>query len=72
LHPGIDDKLKHSIWEHIHAAIRYAKLGDRCDAKMHTNIASYAYRELAHYLSKEEYAKFTSDINNQLGRLFNN
>jgi hypothetical protein len=71
LHPGIEDKLMHSTWEHIHAAIRCARLGGECDAKMHTDIASYAYRELAHYLSEEEYAEFTSEISHQLGRLFN-
>lgn len=72
LHTGIDEKLKHSIWEHIHAAIRHARLGDARVAKMHADIANYAYRELAHYLSNEIYAEFTLEMENQLGTLLNN
>jgi hypothetical protein len=72
LHLGIDEKLKHSTWEHIHAAIRHARLGDARVAKMHADIANHAYRELAHYVSNEVHTEFTVEIENQLGVLSNN
>jgi len=69
LHPGLEEKLKHNTWEHIHAAIRYARSGDTDNAKMHADIANYAFKELVHYLNDEEYNIFAQDIEAQLGVL---
>lgn len=66
LHPGISDKLKHSIIEHINASIRHARRGDTASAKMHADIASTAYQELAHYITDEEHTQFAQEIEEQL------
>ena len=72
LRPGIEKKLKLSTWEHFHAAIRHARLGDASVAKMHADIANCAYRELAHYVSNEVYTEIALEIENQLSVLSNN
>ena len=66
LHPGLVEKLEHSIWEHIHASIRYAKQGEVNSAKMHADIASTAFKELAHYVSPEVQAELASQIEKEL------
>lgn len=66
LHPGLVEKLEHSIWEHIHASIRHARRGEAYAAKMHADIASNAYKELAHYVSPEAQAELASQIGEEL------
>jgi hypothetical protein len=66
LHPGIEEKLEHSVWEHIHATIKYARQGDKPNAKMHTDIANSACEELAHYMSEEDYLEFIMKIKEHL------
>lgn len=66
LHPGISDKLKHSIIDHINASIRHARQGNTSTAKMHADIASTAYQELAHYITDEEHTQFAQEIEEQL------
>jgi len=68
-HPGIEEKLEHSTWEHIHAAIRCARQGDKRSAKMHANIASSACKELAHYMIEEQYRGFVAEIEQHLAGL---
>lgn len=69
LHPGIAEKLKHTVWEHIHASIRHARRGEAAVAKMHADIANNAYKELAHYINNEAHAEFTMEIEDQLDML---
>jgi len=69
LHPDIKEKLEQSIWEHLHAAIRYARQHEKANAKMHANIACCACNELAHYLQKEQYKAFVNDIEKHLTTL---
>lgn len=66
LPPGIEEKLEQSTWGHINAAIRYANLGDKENAKMHANIASSACSELAHFITKEQYQAFIIEIEKHL------
>ena len=67
--PGISEKLKHSIVEHINASIRYARKGDTAVARMHAEIANTAYQELAHYITDEAHTQFAREIEEQLGVL---
>ena len=69
LHPAIQDKLEHSVWEHIHATIRCARQGDKRNAKMHLNIASTACKELGHYMKEEEYQAFVKKAEEHMGTL---
>ena len=69
LHPDIAKKLEHSIWEHIHATIRYARQGDKFNAAMHTDIANSACKELAHYMTGEHYQEFIMQIEEHLASL---
>ena len=50
IHTSINVKLKRSVWEHINAAMSSARKGDKRNAKMHVDIASSAFREVAHYM----------------------
>lgn len=69
LHPAIKDKLRRSIWEHINAAIECALKGDKRNAKMHVDIANYAFIEVAHYMSEEQYRLLTATLNEHLTAL---
>jgi len=69
LYPEIAKKLQHSIWEHIHATIRYARQGDKSNAAMHTDIANSACKELAHHTTDEQYQAFIMKIGEYLDSL---
>lgn len=69
LHPAIKEKLKRSIWEHINAATQCALRGDRRNAKMHVEIASYAFKEIAHYMPEDQYRALTVTLNEHLSAL---
>lgn len=66
LYPEVVEKLEHSIWEHIHATIRYARQGDKDNATMHTEIANSACKELAHHMTEEHYQEFIMNIEGYL------
>jgi hypothetical protein len=68
-HSGIADKLILSTWDHFHAAIREARQGKIKTAKLHMDVANYAMKEVAHFLSEEEYQNFYSDIESELEKL---
>ena len=69
LHHGMEEKLKDSIWIHMNASVQCALKGDGSSAKMHADIADYAFKEIAHYMPKEEYLELTEKINNRLDAL---
>ena len=69
LHPGIEDRLEHSTWEHIHAALRYARQNNKQSAKVHADIASSACKELMHYMSEDRYLALLKEIQKQLDPL---
>ena len=69
LYPEIAKKLEHSIWEHIHATIRFARQGDKHKATMHTDIANSACKELAHHMPKDQYQALTMKIEKYLGTM---
>lgn len=69
LHPGIEDRLEHSTWEHIHAALRYARQNNKQSAKVHADIANSACKELTHYMSEDRYLTFLKQIQKQLDTL---
>lgn len=66
LHPCIQEKLEHSVWEHIHATIRCARQADKRNMKIHAGIASSACKELAHYMSEQDYRAFTTEVEQHL------
>ncbi len=69
LSSGIVEKLEHSTWQHINAAIRYAKKGEHQNAKIHADIANSACKELAHFMYEEQYKDFIVEIENHLENL---
>jgi len=69
LHPPIQKQLEHSVWEHLHTALRYAGLGDKRNSKMHADIVDSACKELAHYMDEEPYLAFITDIEDHLAAL---
>jgi len=66
LHHGMEEKLKDSIWLHMNASVQCALKGDGRSAKMHAGIADYAFKEIAHYMPKEQYLVLTEKINKRL------
>lgn len=61
-HPSVSDKLMLSIMDNIHASIRLARQGNCETSKLHMGIASSAIAELQHFLTTEEFHKFTNEI----------
>jgi len=68
LHQGMEEKLKDSIWSHMNASVQCALKGDGRSAKMHADIAGYAFKEIAHYMPEEQYLKLTEKINKRLNQ----
>ena len=71
LHHGMEEKLKDSIWVHMNASVQCALKGDGRSAKMHADIADYAFKEIAHYMPKVQYLELTEKINKRLDALKN-
>lgn len=69
LHHGVEEKLKDSIWVHMNASVQCALKGDGRSAKMHADIADYAFKEIVHYMPKEQYLELTAKINKRLDTL---
>jgi len=61
-HPYLSEKLKATVWEHIHNTIRYAKQDNIATAKLHADIAGQALEEAAHYMSDEEYSNLIFQV----------
>jgi hypothetical protein len=71
LHQGMEEKLKDSIWLHMNASVQCALKGDGGSAKMHADIADYAFKEIAHYMPKEQYLELSEKIHKRLDSLKN-
>jgi hypothetical protein len=56
------NKLIQSTWEHLHASIRLARLGDVKNARLHSELTKNALNEATHYLSEQEYSRFSKDV----------
>jgi len=69
--PGIKDKLKHSVWDHINASVACARRGDKRNAKMHADIANTAFKEVAHYMTEDQYSALTAKVHDRLDVLKN-
>lgn len=72
LHPDMEEKLKDSIWDHINASVQCALKSDNRSAKMHADIANYAFKEIAHYMPEEKYKELTDNVNKRLETLSTN
>jgi len=68
---AIDEKLKHSAWQHIHLTLYLARNKQTATAQMHADIVYYACKELAHYLPEQEYCDFINEIQDELQQLKN-
>lgn len=62
VHTGIEDTLVQSTWDHIHAALRYARQAEMANSKMHAEIACYSCKELAHFMPEDKYQKLMNNI----------
>lgn len=65
----IAEKMQSCVWEHVHAAHRFARTGNAETAKLHADLATHAMKMLSHYLPAEEYHGFLSGISSQLQSL---
>lgn len=60
--PKIGKKLKNSTWEHLHAAIRFGRMGDIKNARLHADLASGTLKEALQFMSREEFREFLGEI----------
>jgi len=60
---GLGEKLKASMWEHIHSAGMQARSNQVATAKMHIDIANHALKEAARYMSEEDYNVVCEEVN---------
>ena len=56
------NKLKTSIWSHIHIAFMQARQGDVAAAKVHADIATQALKLAAHYMTEDDYKLLYVDV----------
>jgi hypothetical protein len=69
LDPELSEKLRNSTWHHIHTALRLARQGEAKTAKLHLDIASQALKEVAHFMSREDYIAFTVEVEEKLAEI---
>ncbi len=60
--PKIGNKLKNSTWEHLHEAIRFGRMGDIKNAKLHADLANSTLKEAVQYMSREEFEELLGEI----------
>lgn len=58
----IGQRLKRSVWEHLHNAFYNAREGDESLAKLHTDIAMQAMKEAHKYLDYEEFVSLSDKV----------
>lgn len=63
---SLGEKLMQSAWEHLHASIRCARLGNRDTAQLHAGIMESSLKEAAQFLDRERYRKFVADVEKEL------
>ncbi|MFV2060140.1 MAG: hypothetical protein ACC653_05610 [Gammaproteobacteria bacterium] len=69
VNPAIKEQLTQHTRQHIHAAIRNARQGKKTEAKLYVDLANNALKEVAHYMSEDEYLKFTATIDLELSKI---
>jgi hypothetical protein len=60
--PELGNRLKQSVWRHLHEAIRYGRLGDLKNAKMHSVLADEALKEAVQFMSRDDFAALLDEI----------
>lgn len=60
--PGLGEKLKNTTWAHLHEAIRFGRLGDIKNAKLHADLANGTLKEAIQYMSREDFEEFLGEI----------
>lgn len=69
LYKDLGDGLRRRAWEHIQAALRFARQGDRRTAKLHVDLANAALVEAAHYMSSEGVTRLSAELRGKLAEL---
>lgn len=69
LNSHVAESLRESTWEHLHTALRLAREGNLCGAKLHADIANNALKEAARHMSADDYRDFKARIDAQLSAL---
>lgn len=63
---NVSSKLRKSVWDHVHAAHRFARSGNSESAKLHVDLATNAMQALSHYMPVDEYGAFLTEISKQI------
>ena len=64
--PHLSDQLQRSVRQHLNTSLRQARQGDATNAKLHAGLACNAMHELAHYMPKEDFSRFNTQISEDL------
>jgi hypothetical protein len=62
-------KLQTCVWEHVHAAHRFARSGNGETGKLHADLAATAMKTLSHYMLADDYCDFLTEISCQIQSL---
>jgi len=66
IQPHLSDQLQKSVRQHLNTSLRQARQGDIRSAQLRAGLASNAMHELAHYMPKEEFSRFNTQISEDL------
>jgi hypothetical protein len=64
--PGVGEKLKNSVWNHLHEAIRLGRQGDTKNARLHADLANGALKEAVKYMSQEQFSALIAEVEQKL------
>jgi hypothetical protein len=62
LNKSLANKLKKTTEDNIHEAVRFSRLSNKEYTCLHLEIANSAIKEAAHYMSKENFVVFKTDM----------
>lgn len=66
IQPHLSDQLQKSVRQHLNTSLRQARQGDIRSAKLRAGLASNAMHELAHYMPKDDFRRFNTQISADL------
>lgn len=68
-HQNMGERLKESVWDHSHAALRLARQGKLEQARLHVDIANNALMEVGHYMDESEFKAFSTEVQKSLNKV---
>ena len=67
--PYLNERLSKTVWDPIHATLRFSRLGEMEHAKLHADITNNALKEAARYMPSQKHDEFTQEIEEHLMKI---